>query len=490
MSDHDLPVTVDSPVKETALQDGLASHPATPTAPWACTAPSAGLPGVPGYDLLEEVGRGGMGVVYQARDTALARDVAVKLLQPEFAPGSSAVRRFRDEARITAQLQHPGIPPVHEVGTLPDGRPFLAMKLIKGQTLDELLRKRANPTDDHGRLLAIFEAVCQAVGFAHAHGVIHRDLKPSNVMVGAFGEVQVMDWGLAKVLKNSDPQTSVSGADGESSPPATQIHTDLESGDATRAGSVLGTPAFMPPEQAIGALDQVDARSDVFGLGAILCVILTGQPPYVGADAESTRQLAARANLADALTRLADCGAGSELVALCKRCLESEKDLRPPDAGAVALAVADFRAATEERARRAELDRVRADAERARAEAEVQAQRKRRRLQLALAATLGLILVGGAGAATYTARQAEARVKERDEAYQRQRALGRGFALFLAKNQNLSVQQRRELTDQFLANYPEFNGTEFADLFDAPLAKASGAGTQAAASFNPNMYGD
>jgi serine/threonine protein kinase len=159
----------------------------------------------PGYELIDEIGHGGMGTVYRARDTALDRDVAVKLLSERYPADSPAAPRFLGEARITGQLQHPGIPAVHQVGTLADGRPFLAMKLIKGSTLEAILKQRTGPAFDRGWLLAIFEAVCQAVGYAHAHRVIHRDLKPTNVMVGAFGEVQVMDWGLAKVLDGETP---------------------------------------------------------------------------------------------------------------------------------------------------------------------------------------------------------------------------------------------------------------------------------------------
>src|SRR5215831_2997240 len=173
--------------------------------------PAAGLPQVPGYAVEAVLGYGGMGVVFKARDLSLDRDVAVKLLQDGYAADSPVARRFADEARITAQLQHPGVPPVHDLGTLPDGRPFLAMKLIKGSTLDHLLAARPNPAHGRGRFVAAFEQVCQAVAYAHAHDVIHRDLKPSNVMVGAFGEVQVMDWGLAKVLgarpgERTDPE--------------------------------------------------------------------------------------------------------------------------------------------------------------------------------------------------------------------------------------------------------------------------------------------
>src|SRR5262245_17768752 len=164
----------------------------TASAVLRCTAAGVSPAGPPGYQLLEEVGRGGMGVVYRARDLALGRFVAVKLLADCYPQGSPAAQRFVSEARITGQLQHPGIPAMHQIGSLPDGRPFLAMKLIKGRTLGAILKNRPDPSADRGQLLAIFEAVCQAVGYAHAHRVIHRDLKPSNVMVGAFGEVQVM----------------------------------------------------------------------------------------------------------------------------------------------------------------------------------------------------------------------------------------------------------------------------------------------------------
>src|SRR5262249_46311295 len=140
-------------------------------------APAGDRPaGPPGYELLEEVGRGGMGVVYRARDLALGRDVAVKLLAERYLLDSPAAQRFVNEARITGQLQHPGIPAVHQVGNLPDGRPFLAMKLIKGSTLEVIIKNRPDPSAERGRLLAVFETVCQAVGYAHAHRVIHRDL--------------------------------------------------------------------------------------------------------------------------------------------------------------------------------------------------------------------------------------------------------------------------------------------------------------------------
>ena len=233
------------------------------------------------YVLGEEIAHGGMGAVHRATDTAIGREVAVKVLLDKYAPTSGTARRFHDEARITGQLQHPNIPAVHDLGTLPDGRPFLVMKLIKGATLDRLLEARPEPSADRGRFLAVFEAVCQAVAYAHAHQVVHRDLKPANVMVGAFGEVQVMDWGLAKVIDPTRPEAARPPDPDETW--ATRIVPTRDVDSATEAGSVLGTPAFMPPEQAAGAVDLIGPRTDVFGLGALLCVILTGRPPVPGA---------------------------------------------------------------------------------------------------------------------------------------------------------------------------------------------------------------
>jgi serine/threonine-protein kinase len=347
------------------------------------------LPRIPGYEVVGEIGQGGMGIVYHARDCTLDRPVALKFLQQHYTHDPSVSSRFLYEAQITGQLQHPGIPPVHQLGTLPDGRPFLAMKLIQGRTLDALLREQGAGVT---RWLAVFEAICQAVGYAHSKGVIHRDLKPSNIMVGAFGEVQVMDWGLAKRLgerRGSSPPSRRDDPDPDAIRPPVPGQPQA---DLTGPGSVLGTPAFMAPEQAIGAIDRLDRRSDVFGLGAILCVLLTGQPPFVAADAESTRQLAARARLDDAFARLDGCGAEPELIALARRCLSAKQDDRPADAGVLAAAVAQLRQQAEDRARQAEM---------ARARVEVQAaeQRKRRRLQMGLAAAvLLLVLAGGLGA--------------------------------------------------------------------------------------------
>jgi tetratricopeptide (TPR) repeat protein len=369
-------------------------------------ATAAPLESPSGYELIEEVGHGGMGVVYRARDAALDRDVAVKLLSERFPPDSIPAQRFLSEARITGQLQHPGIPAVHQVGSLSDGRPFLAMKLIKGKTLEAILKQRTDPAADRGRLLAIFEAVCQAVGYAHAHHIIHRDLKPANVMVGAFGEVQVMDWGLAKVL--GEEMSTVDPLAAEQTRAWTQISATPMSGSHTEAGSLIGTPAFIPPEQAIGELAKVDERADVFGLGALLAVILTGKPPYVGDTFESIRVQAVRGKLEDCFVRLDASGAEPELVALCKKCLAFEPADRPVNAGAVAQAVAELRAAADERARRAELERVRIEGEQATVAARLAERRKRRRLALGATAVLAVAAIGGLMAVLAVERRANA----------------------------------------------------------------------------------
>ncbi len=346
------------------------------------------------YKLVEEIGAGGMGIIYRATDTVLGREVAVKVLHENYDPESGAALRFAGEAQITSQLQHPSIPPVHALGALPDGRPFLAMKLIRGQTLEASLKARTDVAADRGRFVVVFEQICQALAYAHGHDVIHRDLKPANVMVGAFGEVQVMDWGLAKVLVAEAPASPTETQD-QATRVSTQISPTPELSPHTQAGSLVGTPAFAPPEQVAGEIDKVDRRADVFGLGAVLAVILTGKPPYVGDTAESVRVQALRGKLDDCFARLAACGAEPELVALCRRCLAFEPADRPANAEAVAKAVAELRTAADERARRAELERVRVEGKQATAEAKAAERRKRRRLWIGAAAVLALAVVGG-----------------------------------------------------------------------------------------------
>jgi serine/threonine protein kinase/Tfp pilus assembly protein PilF len=445
--------------------------------------PSAPPNSPPGYELIHEIGHGGMGVVYRARDAALDRAVAVKLLSDRYPTDSPAAQRFLSEARITGQLQHPGIPAVHQVGTLADGRPFLAMKLIKGSTLEVILKHRTDPSAERGRLLAIFEAVCQAVGYAHAHRVIHRDLKPANVMVGAFGEVQVMDWGLAKVLGEETPAT-VEALATEQTRAWTQFSPTPKTGSHTQAGSLVGTPAYIPPEQALGEIEKVNERTDVFGLGALLAVILTGKPPYVGESAESVRVQAVRGKLEDCFARLDASGAEPELVALCKQCLAFEPADRLADAGAVAQAVAELRAAADERARRAELDRVKAEGDKVAAELQAAEQRKRRRVQFVLASAVGLLLVSGGGIAAWLAvRAMGAEAFARQEANRAEEARSRTrAALDEVSSEAIEtlLAQQRELTDRHkaflrrtLELYADF--TEQPDDDPAKRAEVAGA---------------
>jgi serine/threonine protein kinase len=240
------------------------THDTDPSATYAQTA-VPDLPGkvaVPGYEVLGEVARGGMGVVYRARDPRFERAVAIKVMHA----GQDA-QRFVVEAQVTAQLPHPGVPPVHELGRLADGRPFLAMKLIEGRTLGDEMKGAT--AADLPRLLAAFERICETVGFAHARGIVHRDLKPANVMVGAFGEVLVMDWGLAKDSRRAEGGTRTEATVALPLVAAARAADTLQ----TLAGTVKGTPAYMAPEQARG--EAVDSRADVFALGGILAAILT-----------------------------------------------------------------------------------------------------------------------------------------------------------------------------------------------------------------------
>jgi tRNA A-37 threonylcarbamoyl transferase component Bud32 len=358
---------------------------------------AAGTPAVPGYEVLGRLGHGGMGVVWSGRDCRLRRDVAVKVMKAELAGQPQLGHRFIEEAQVASQLAHPAIPPIHELGELPDGRLYFVMKLVQGRTLADLLAARSSPADDLPRLLGAFEQVCQALAYAHNKGVIHRDLKPANVMVGAFGEVQVMDWGLAKVLTARAPAAAAAG------PAGTAVETvrTADADDATQAGSVLGTYAYMAPEQARGQVRRLDRRCDVFGLGAILCQVLTGQPPY-GGTAEEVRALAREGQLAPAWERLAACGADAELVGLTKQCLSARPEERPADAGAVAGAVTAHLAGVQERLRRAELARAAAVARAAE-------ERKRRRVQLAFAAAVLLFTAVGGSAAWWLQQERAAR---------------------------------------------------------------------------------
>ena len=276
------------------------------------------------YRLVREVGRGGMGVVYEALDLQLERSVAIKSLKVR-GDRPSQLKRFLREARIASRLNHPGIMAIHEFGQTDDGRAFMVMRLLRGQTLRQILDARAGEADDLPRLLAAFLQACQAVAYAHAAGVIHRDLKPANIMVGDYSLVTVMDWGLAKVL--DDPQPEVVFTDESLGETPEEIHT--------ACGTVFGTPGYLAPEQARGEIDRVDRRTDVFGLGCILCEILTGEPAYRGTTPVEVWRQAEEGDTAAALARLETCDGPEVLSTLARRCLAIDPEQRPADAGEI-----------------------------------------------------------------------------------------------------------------------------------------------------------
>ncbi len=240
------------------------------------------------YSLTRIHGEGGLGRVYIAHDNDLNRDVAYKEIKPDRAGNVEMWRRFLKEAQITGQLEHPNIVPVYELARrLQDNQPFYTMRFVRGQTLREAVKEyhrrrkgsASYPLALHRHLTA-FISVCQAVGYAHSRGVIHRDLKPDNVVLGGFGEVVVLDWGLAKMLDAVADDA-----------PAVGLSEEART-EATQAGRALGSPAYMSPEQAEGRTDLIDTRTDIYGLGAILFEILTGLPPHRGKDtAELLREI-------------------------------------------------------------------------------------------------------------------------------------------------------------------------------------------------------
>jgi eukaryotic-like serine/threonine-protein kinase len=259
------------------------------------------------YSVLEEIGRGGMGTVYLARDEELGREVAIKIPHSLGNAAFENTRRLETEARVLATLEHPGIVPIHDTGRLADGRVFYVMKRVQGQTLGEHLHAIA----DQAERLRVFERICEPVAFAHARGFIHRDLKPENVMVGSFGEVMVMDWGIAKVSGRPEATASVERQTG--------------------VGTVVGTRGFMAPEQARGATNEaeIDARVDVYSLGAMLSWLLTGVVPETPEDAAG---------------RLRRCKIPRPLSAICTKALAADPAARYQSVTVLSEDVARYRA--------------------------------------------------------------------------------------------------------------------------------------------------
>ena len=290
------------------------------------------------YRVLEALARGGMGAVYKVWDEDLRRQLAMKVAmergaaEEPRAPGGRSLARFLEEAQVTGQLDHPGIVPVHELGLDEHGRVYFTMRLVKGRSFEAILRlvrtgaEGWNPT----RALFVLLRVCEAMAYAHQKGVIHRDLKPANVMVGRFGEVYVVDWGLARVLGREDLHDLRLAA-----APAKEGETDelRASGLYTMDGDIIGTPVYMSPEQANPRLGTLGPQADVYALGAVLYELLAGTPPYLR-PGESKDPRVVVALLEGGPPRpVADLarGVSPELVAICEKAMERAPERRYPD---------------------------------------------------------------------------------------------------------------------------------------------------------------
>ena len=334
--------------------DATAFHLADGEADPGWTPLQAQAGGGPGqrYLIGRELGRGGMGVVYEGWDAHLQRSVAIKIMDRAQHARPGGLQRFFREARIASRLEHPGIITIHEFDVAPGDQAFIVMQLLSGQTLKRVLADTTDRTAALPALLAVFHDVCQAMANAHGAGVIHRDLKPSNIMVGPFGVVTVMDWGVAKMLDGEDDIVD----DVDVTVPLMVATEETTQSQSTIAGTVFGTPSYLAPEQARGEVNRLDRRADVFGLGSILCEILTGTATFSAPDADARWKLAAAGATAAALERLDACGGPLPVVMLAKRCLAVDPDDRPADAREVVEVLTGY---LESGQRRAEQELVR-----------------------------------------------------------------------------------------------------------------------------------
>ncbi len=298
------------------------------------------MPVIAGHAILSKIGQGGMGTVYRGIQLDLNREVAVKVVDVSSAnDGQQLTRRFTHEAEITANLDHPSIVPVHTIGNDAAGRCFYTMRLVRGRELKSIL-ELANRNSDGwnlSRAIGVMIRVCQAIAFAHTRGVVHRDLKPSNVMVGNLGEVYVLDWGLAKAVGRDEVRDLRLQIDSEEGSEA--AHSTTGSADTagstkrpllTIDGAIIGTPNFMPPEQATGKLDEVDERSDVYSLGAMLYQMLAGIAPYHGRQESNSPTRTLKAVIAGpppSIDQLAE-KSPPELIAICDKAMARRREDR------------------------------------------------------------------------------------------------------------------------------------------------------------------
>lgn len=303
---------------------------------------------------------GGLGDIFVIRDAELNRVVVVKQLQARWLGNRRAERAFQREVKITSMLEHPCVVPVHSVGTTTDGRPFYSMRYVDGQTLQHSIEilHRSNRKDRNllRSLLTHFIQICKAIAYANDRGIIHRDLKPSNIFIGQFGQTLVLDWGLAKEIGgqsdsldsismdlNQTPQgqpVASSTEDAGAIDPDADFYVDSEScaetlrGETT-LGDIVGTPAYMSPEQALGQAQEYSVRTDVFGLGSVLFAILAGRPPFVGRDASETISLAAESTADFSVIKNHD-ALSRGLIAICRKAMSRDSSRRYPDAQALA----------------------------------------------------------------------------------------------------------------------------------------------------------
>src|SRR5262249_10149959 len=284
------------------------------------------------YVLTRLHAQGGIGRVWLAHDAGLGRDVALKELLPERTGNAVVAARFLPEGQITGQLEHPGIVPIYDLSWhATDNQPFYTMRYVKGQTLREASlayheKRRAGQAGalDLRRLLNAFVGVCNALAYAHSRGVLHRDLKGHNVILGQYGEVVVLDWGLAKIL-DAKQRDLTPTPDGSEPPAPVVLESDTPLGD-TMPGQLLGTPGYMSPEQAQGRLDQVDARTDIYGLGAILFEILTGRAPHHGQDSTEVIRRTIYGDSPQA--RAVELSVSPALDAICARAMAKQRSER------------------------------------------------------------------------------------------------------------------------------------------------------------------
>jgi serine/threonine protein kinase len=296
------------------------------------------------YDARDVLGRGGMGEVRLYLDRRIGRDVAHKSLRKDLRTGPIAIERFVREARVQGQLEHPAVVPVYDLGLDPTGQVFFTMKRVRGTPLDAVLDAIADgdaealASHSRRRLLTAFVQVCRAIDFAHSRGVLHRDLKPANVMLGDYGEVHVLDWGLAKIVGKRDARIQEPASDEE---PIAEPASGDSGSTPTLAGSVLGTPGYMSPEQARGETDGLDGRTDVYSLGAILFEIVYREPLHEGPGAAARMS----STLVGPEMRASHRKHGEvppELETLCKNACALDADYRVPSARALADAVERF----------------------------------------------------------------------------------------------------------------------------------------------------